>query len=196
LTTPPGVEFKQEEIERLRNSFDAMYSGNANTAVLTNGMEAKVIGMSAADAQYLETRRFQVEEIARIYRIPPHMIGDLERATFSNIEQQAQSFIDYTLRPWLTRWEQAMNRDLLKGHKDLYFEFLVDGLLRGDTAARSENYRRALGNTNNGEPAWMTVEEVREKENLPIEPTHGELVRGNENQNSENQNEQTNENDE
>ena len=66
--------------------------------------------------------------------------------------------------------------------------------MRGDTAARSENYRRALGNTNNGEPAWMTVEECRMRENLPIEPTHGELVRGNENQGEEN--EQTNENDE
>ena len=185
LKLPPGEKFDKEKRDELRDSFDKLYSGNSKTAVLLGGMDATVIGLSAKDSQYLETREFQVQDIARIYRVPPHMIGELGKATFRNVEHLAQQFIDYSLRPWLTRWEQAMNRDLLRNDPELFFEFFVEGLLRGDTKARSDNYRKALGNTNNGEPAWLTVEEVRVAENMDPIPKLGTLVSGTENNDEE-----------
>lgn len=108
------------------------------------------------------TRRFQIEEIARIYRIPPHMLADLERATFSNVEQLAIEFVVHTIRPWLVRWEQAIKRDLfLPGERETYFaEFLVDGLLRGDTESRYRAYSVAR------QWGWMSANDVRELENM------------------------------
>lgn len=96
------------------------------------------ISISPEQAQFLETRKFQLDEIARIFRIPPHLIGDLEHATFSNIEEQSLEFVTYTLEPWLVRWEQSMQRSLLlPQEKENYFiRFNVDGLLRGDYGSR------------------------------------------------------------
>lgn len=120
------------------------------------------ISISPNEAQFLETRKFQINEIARIFRIPPHMIGDLEKSSFSNIEQQSLEFVKYTLDPWVTRWEQSIHRRLFKdSEKAEYFvKFNVDGLLRGDYASRMNGYATARQN------GWMSANDIRELENL------------------------------
>ncbi|MGI6125054.1 MAG: phage portal protein, partial [Acetivibrionales bacterium] len=119
-------------------------------------------------AQFLETRKFQINEIARIFRIPPHMLADLEKSSFSNIEQQSLEFVKYTLDPWVVRWEQTMCRSLLmQSEKPIVFiKFNVDGLLRGDYASRMNGYATARQN------GWMSANDIRELENLdriPVE---------------------------
>ena len=125
-------------------------------------MKYTPISISPEQAQFLETRKFQIDEIARIFRVPPHMIGDLEKSSFSNIEQQSLEFVKYTLDPWVCRWEQSMQRALLKpDEKTLYFlKFNVDGLLRGDYQSRMNGY--AVGRQN----GWMSANDIRELENL------------------------------
>lgn len=114
------------------------------------------------EAQFLETRKFQVTEICRIFRVPPHMIGDLERATFSNIESQNISFAVHTIRPWLVRIEQAINRALISENEKgrFYVQFNIDGLMRGDYKSRMEGYAIARQN------GWMSANDIRELENL------------------------------
>lgn len=151
--------------QKLKDSWNAAYGGSSNSnkvAVLEEGMKFTPISMSNQEAQYLDLRRFQVEEIARLYRVPLHMIGDLSGATYSNIEQQSLEFVTYTLNPWLIRWEQTISRRLFTDdEKGTYFaKFNVDGLLRGDYASRMSGYSTAL---NNG---WMSVNEIRELENM------------------------------
>ena len=131
-------------------------------------MKYTPISISPEQAQFLETRKFQINEIARIFRIPPHMIGDLEKSSFSNIEQQSLEFVKYTLDPWVARWEQAIIRSLLSpDEKAHYFvKFNVDGLLRGDYQSRMNGY--AIGRQN----GWMSANDIRELENLdriPVE---------------------------
>jgi HK97 family phage portal protein len=130
-------------------------------AILEEGMDVKAIGIPPEDAQFLETRKFQRGEIASFFHIPPHMIGDLEKATFSNIEQQSLEFVVYTMRPWLVRWEQAINMKLLNVNeqKDYFAEFLVDGLLRGDFVSRTQGYWTAI------QGGWLSPNEIRELEN-------------------------------
>lgn len=130
--------------------------------ILEEGMKYSQIGIPPEDAQFLETRKFQVNEIARMYRIPPHMVGDLDRATFSNVEQQSIDFVIHTIRPWLVRWEQALSqRLLLARERERYFpEFLVEGLLRGDTASRYQAY--AIGR----QWGWLSADDIRERENM------------------------------
>lgn len=157
--------FKTNEIaKRVRESWDESFSGEESykTPLLEEGMEWQQVSMSNKDAQYIEQRKFGVEDIARIYRVPPHKIGHLEKATNNNIEQQALEFVTDTLMPWLKRWEQSIMRDLIpkEDRARLFAEFLVDGLLRGDSKARSEFYNSAL------DRAWMSPNEVREKENM------------------------------
>ena len=120
------------------------------------------IGIPPSDAQFLETRKFQRGEIAALFRVPPHMVGDLERATFSNIEQQGMDFVTYTLRPWLTIWEQTIYRDLLSvpERRNYFARFAITDLLRGDTAARYAGYASGLGN------GWLSVNDVREMEDM------------------------------
>ena len=120
------------------------------------------IGIPPEQAQFLETRKYQLNEIARIFRIPPHMIGDLEKSSFSNIEQQSLEFVMYTLDPWVIRWEQAISRALFSGgEKRQYFvKFNVDGLLRGDYQSRMNGY--AVGRQN----GWLSANDIRELENL------------------------------
>ena len=110
----------------------------------------------------METRKFQINEIARIFRVPPHMVGDLEKSSFSNIEQQSLEFAKYTLDPWVIRWEQTISRSLLSpSEKKLYFsKFNVDGLLRGDYASRMNGYATARQN------GWMSANDIRGLENL------------------------------
>jgi phage portal protein BeeE len=131
-------------------------------AVLEEGMKYTPISISPEQAQFLETRKFQIDEIARIFRIPPHMIGDLEKSSFSNIEQQSLEFVKYTLDPWVCRWEQSMQRALLRPEekKDYFFKFNVDGLLRGDYQSRMNGYATARQN------GWMSANDIRELENL------------------------------
>jgi HK97 family phage portal protein len=130
--------------------------------LLEEGMHLQSIGIPPEDAQFLETRKFQKAEIAGIYRVPPHMIGDLEKATFSNIEQQSLEFVRDTIRPWCVRWEQCMCMKLLTPteRKKYFIEHLVDGLLRGDIASRYAAY--AVGR----QWGWLSADDIREKENM------------------------------
>jgi len=157
----PGVV---KDPARIRESWNAVYQGSGNAhrvAVLEEGMKFQSIGIPPEQAQFLETRKFQLNEIARIFRIPPHMIGDLEKSSFSNIEQQSLELM-YTLDPWVVRWEQAMQRALFsESEKRQYFvKFNVDGLLRGDYQSRMNGY--AVGRQN----GWLSSNDIRELENL------------------------------
>lgn len=158
-----------EAYERLKGSWTERHQGVANShkvAILEEGLKVQTIGIPPQDAQFLETRKFQVTEIARIFRIPPHMLADLERATFSNIEHQAIEFVVHSLRPWLVKWEQRLNWKLLtKAEREsYYFEFLVDGLLRGDIKSRYDAY--SVGRQN----GWLSANDVRDFENMnPID---------------------------
>ena len=150
---------------RVRESWQATFGGSNNAqkvAVLEEGMKYTPISISPDQAQFLETRKFQLDEIARIFRVPPHMIGDLEKSSFNNIEQQSLEFVKYTLDPWVSRWEQAMVRALLtvEEKKQYFFKFNVDGLLRGDYQSRMQGYATARQN------GWMSANDIRELENL------------------------------
>nr|DAJ09917.1 MAG TPA: Portal [Caudoviricetes sp.] len=150
---------------RVRESWQATFGGSANAnkvAVLEEGMKYTPISISPNEAQFLETRKFQINEIARIFRVPPHMVGDLEKSSFSNIEQQSLEFVKYTLDPWVIRWEQALYRTLLSEEekKTVFFRFNVEGLLRGDYASRMNGYATARQN------GWMSANDIRELEDL------------------------------
>ena len=150
---------------RVRESWQSTFGGSHNAnkvAVLEEGMKYTPISISPEQAQFLETRKFQINEIARIFRVPPHMVGDLEKSSFSNIEQQSLEFVKYTLDPWVSRWEQSMARSLLtpEEKKQYFVKFNVDGLLRGDYQSRMNGY--AVGRQN----GWMSANDIRELENL------------------------------
>ena len=158
----PGV---LKDPARVRESWNSVYQGSGNShriAVLEEGMKYTPIGIAPNEAQFLETRKFQINEIARIFRVPPHMVGDLEKSSFSNIEQQSLEFVKYTLDPWVIRWEQSIHRALLaKDEKDTMFvKFNVDGLLRGDYASRMNGYAVGIQN------GFMSPNDVRELENM------------------------------
>ena len=192
---------------KVRDSWSQTFGGSANShkvAVLEEGMKYTPISISPNEAQFLETRKFQIDEIARIFRVPPHMVGDLEKSSFSNIEQQSLEFVKYTLDPWVSRWEQNMRRSLLsEEEKKTYFiKFNVDGLLRGDYQSRMNGYATARQN------GWMSANDIRELENLDRIPVElgGDLylINGNmtkledagifaSNQNTSNGEEETNE---
>ena len=155
--------------EKLRDSWNKVYQGTRNShkvAVLEEGMKYHSIGIAPEDAQFLETRKYQVNEICRMFRVPPHMVGDLERATFSNIEHQSIEFVQHTIRPWLVRWEQAISRLLLDdSERLLYFaKFNVDGLMRGDYKSRMEGY--AVGRQN----GWLSINDIRRLEDMAPVP--------------------------
>ena len=166
----PGV---LKDPSKMRESWNSVYRGVNNAhkiAVLEEGMKYQQIGIPPEEAQFLETRKFQINEIARLYRIPPHMIGDLDKSSFSNIEQQSLEFVKYTLDPWVIRWEQSLQRSLLlPGEKGKYFIKLnVDGLLRGDYQSRMNGY--AVGRQN----GWFSANDIREMENMnPIPDEQG-----------------------
>ncbi|TQI67369.1 phage portal protein [Clostridium sp. KNHs216] len=151
--------------ERIRQSWQSTFGGSSNSnkiAVLEEGLKYTPIAISPEQAQFLETRKFQINEIARIFRVPPHMLADLEKSSFSNIEQQSLEFVKYTLDPWVIRWEQAMNKSLLLDSEKcaVFTKFNVDGLLRGDYASRMTGYATARQN------GWMSANDIRELENL------------------------------
>ena len=157
----PG-KIGDEAYKRIKDSFDAATSGeNAHkTALLEEGMKWAKVSMTADDSQFLETRKYQRSEIASIFRVPPHMIGDLERATFSNIEQQSLEFVNYTLMPWLNRIEKAIKRDLIdpKERNSISIKFNPAALLRGDAAARSAYMHAGILD------GWLTRNEARAME--------------------------------
>ncbi len=166
----PGV---LKDPSKVRESWNSVYRGTNNAhkiAVLEEGMKYQQIGIPPEEAQFLETRKFQINEIARLYRIPPHMVGDLEKSSFSNIEQQSLEFVKYTLDPWVIRWEQSLQKSLLlPSEKNKYFIKLnVDGLLRGDYQSRMNGY--ATGRQN----GWFSANDIREMENMnPISDEEG-----------------------
>jgi HK97 family phage portal protein len=166
----PGVV---KDPHRIRDSWNQVYQGTSNAhrvAVLEEGMKFSPIGIPPEQAQFLETRKYQTEEICRIFRVPPHLVGDLERATFSNIEHQSISFVVHTIRPWLVRIEQSINKALFtEKEKEKYFvSFLVEGLLRGDYESRMRGYSIGIQN------GFMSPNDVRSLENMnPIPPEEG-----------------------
>lgn len=156
--------------ERTREQWQNLYSGVENagrTAVLEQGLKVHRLTISHADMQFIEQQRYTVEDIARLFRVPLHMVGDLTHATFSNIEHQQLAFISHTMGPWFARWEQAIQRDLIDDD-DYFVEFLADGLLRGDVAARTQHYREMF------QLGALSVNEIRAKENMnPISEEDG-----------------------
>ena len=178
LTHPNTVK----DPKKLRESWNSAYGGSVNSgkvAVLEENMSYTPISIPNSEAQFLETRKFQVSEICRIYRVPPHMVGDLEHATFSNIEHQSISFAVHTIRPWVVRIEQAMNRALFaeKEKGVFYVRFNMDGLMRGAYKERMEGY--AIGRQN----GWLSMNDIRGLENMnPVPEEDGGnalLVNGN-----------------
>ena len=175
----PGVI---KDPSKLRESWQAVYGGTANTGkvvVLEEGVDYQQISIPPEEAQFLETRKFQIDEIARLYRVPPHMIGDLEKSSFNNIEQQSLEYVKYTLNPWVVRWEQSLQKALLlpSEQKRYFIKFNVDGLLRGDYQSRMQGY--ATGRQN----GWLSANDIREMENMnPIPDEEGGnlyLINGN-----------------
>ena len=155
--------------DNLKKSLTEKYSGLGQShrlLILEEGMKASPITINPEDSQFLEVRKFQVNEIARLFLIPPHMIADLDRSTNNNIEHQGIEFVVHTMRPWFVLWEEQYNRVLLRSdERDTYFfRFDVDELLRGDTASRYAAYAVAR---NNG---WMNADEIRAKENMNAIP--------------------------
>lgn len=154
----PG-QISEEAQARIKKTFDESTSGDMahSTGILEEGMKYNKIQMTAEDAQFLETRKYQRSEIASIYRVPAHKINDLEKATYSNIEQQSLEFVQDALMPWFTRIERAIKRDLIEQEEeeDLHIRFAIAGLLRGDQAARSAYYHNGIAD------GWLTRNEVR-----------------------------------
>ena len=155
----------EQAIERLKNSFSNTYAKlkNSNaTIILEEGLTFKPISISPEQAQFLASRQFSIEEVARIFNIPPHMLKDLSKSSFNNIEMQSQEFVTYTLMPYITRIENEMNYKLFRSNDvgKTFIEFNVNGLLRGDVKTRNEAYKTAITN------GYMSINEVRQKENL------------------------------
>lgn len=158
----PG-SFKDAEAKKIfRESYQSAQSGanRGKVLVLENGMKFHEVGVTNKDAQFLELRKFQITDIARIFRVPPHMIADLDRATFSNIEQQSLEFVMHTMTPWAERWEASIGSELLLDGDDLEVEFDFANLMRGDAASRSAYYQSGIQN------GWLTRNEARIAENL------------------------------
>jgi HK97 family phage portal protein len=161
-----------EQADRLKQQFAEKVAGTANAwkpFVLTEGVDLKEVSISAADAQLMEARKFQVIDIARAFGVPPFMIGEMEKTSSwgSGVEHMGMGFVKYTLKPYLVLWEQELNRKLFRTAK-YFVKFDVADLLRGDSAALAAYYREAIGGSQG--PGWMTANEVRhELDQLPVE---------------------------
>lgn len=162
----PGV---LKDPQKIRDSWMSQFGGSSNSnkvAVLEEGLKYTPISINPTDAQFLETRKFQIDEIARIFRVPPHMVGDLDKSSFSNIENMSREFVVYTLTPWLCRWEESLARSLFNpDEKGAYFvKFNVDGLLRGDFAGRMQGYSTGIQN------GFYCPNDIRQLEDLNLIP--------------------------
>jgi HK97 family phage portal protein len=166
ILTHPG-RLGDKGTQNLRKSFNKiMKDDEGGTMILEEGLQYHPISIPPDQAQFLDSRKFSVNEVARWYGVPPHLLGDLDRATYSNIEQQSIEFVMYSLMPWIRRWEDELNRKLLteQEKQDHYFKFNINGLLRGDSKTRFEAYGLAL------DRGWMNIDEVRaleEMNNIP-----------------------------
>ncbi len=158
----PGVI---KDIQRVKDSWNAGFQGTVNAhkiGVLEDGMKFHPIGIPPNEAQFLETRKYSTNEICRLFKVPPHLVGDLEKATFSNIEHQSIDFVVHSVSPWVTRWEQCLQQALIlpSEQTDVFIRFNLDGLLRGDYKSRMEGY--AIGRQN----GWLSANDVRSLEEL------------------------------
>lgn len=158
-----------QAVKTLRETWGQRHQGRGNRhlpAILAGGMEVEQLTMSAQDSQLIDVLRFQIVDIARAYGVPPHMIAETGESTTwgSGIEQLTIGFVKFAMRPHLNRIQREINRKLFK-RSDLYMEFNVEGLLRGDSRAQSEYFAKALGGP--GSQGWMSVDEVRRLQNLP-----------------------------
>lgn len=163
LETPGPLS--KEQLALMRDEWERTHGGvnNANkTAILFGGLKYSGVSMSNEDAQFLETRKFQVTDIARIFRVPPHKIADLSQSTFSNIEHQSIEFVTDCIGPWAKRWEQRMNLTLLTPteRKEYFIELVLDGILRGDITSRYAAYRTGR------EGGWLSPNDIRDTENM------------------------------
>lgn len=162
-------KLNEETANRLRNQWQNVYGGADNkfkALVLEDGMEIQQLSIDARQAQLLESRNFSVSDIARWYRLPPHLLADLSRSTFSNIEAENLSFVIHSMMPWIVRWERALNNQLLTPEEQdqYYFRFEVKSLLRGDMAARSDFYTKLFN------LGAMSPNDIRNEEDLnPID---------------------------
>jgi len=163
-----------DEYKRLRDNWETLYKGPEKAykvAILEQGLKFKQLTIAGREAQFLESRRFAVEEIARRFNVPPSMIQDHTRSTFSNVEQQALSFVMYTLRPWLVSWEQELARKLFAGEPGMFAEHRVEGLLRADFSTRMSGY------VNGRQWGWLSANDIRKLENMsPIDGGDSYLV--------------------
>ena len=171
----------EEQIKLLRTSWMAAYGGPAKNglpAVIGGGMKLEPLTVSAGDAQLLESRKFSVEEICRIFGVPPFMLGHTEKTTSwgQGVDNMGRGFVKFTLRRYLEKIEQELNFKFWPAREKHFVEFLTAGLEQGDYRTRMDGYRQALGRA--GEPGWMTVNEVRRLENLPKAPGGDELNAG------------------
>jgi HK97 family phage portal protein len=175
LSFPDTGRLTPEQIRAVRESFDAQYGGvgNANkTGIIPFGGTYSPIGVPPDDAQFLETRQFSIQEVARIYRIPPHMLGDLSRSTNNNIEQSSLEFLIYTLLPWIEKWEQELTRKLCGGTGEYHVKFDTKRMLRTDTAARQKFYESGL------QWGYLNPDSCRAMENLgPLPDGLGQIYR-------------------
>jgi HK97 family phage portal protein len=151
--------------ERMKKSWAQNHEGSRNhwkPDILEEGAKLHEVGIPPEDAQFLETRKFQINEIARIFRVPPHMLAELDRATWGNIEHQSIEFIIHSIRPWLVRWEQSIRLELMTAEERVryYPEHVIEGLLRGDIQSRYAAY--AVGRQN----GWLSANDIRELENM------------------------------
>ena len=167
--TPGGILSHPGKLSpTAKNNIESSFSTTMGTnqhrwRVLEEDMKAMSIASNAEESQLAEILELDQKEIARMHRVPPHMIGILDDATFSNIEHQAIDFVVHTIRPWCVRWEQAAQRDIVDD-ESLFTEFLVDGLLRGDVESRYQAYSIGIANR------FLSPDEVREKENMNPRP--------------------------
>lgn len=162
IQTQPATT--SEQAKKIKASWDEGHSGvssHGKTAVLPSGAEFKTVSMTLEDAEWIEARRMSVEEVARLFRVPPVLIGDLREANYSNAVELGRYFVTHTLRRHLVMWEQAINRALINDPVTFYAEHNVEGLLRGDSLKRAQFYERAISDR------WMLRSEVRRLENLP-----------------------------
>ena len=162
VITVPG-KLNSEAIQNMRKSWEEMHSTNKNAhrvAILQNGVAYQSIGTPPDDAQWIASRTFQIEEIARWFKIPPSKLGN-GKGTYTNLEQDNLSFLQETLRPWLIRWEQEINFKLISSMDSLYAEHNQDALMRGDSQGRAAFYAQALN------WGWLSRNDVRSMENLP-----------------------------
>lgn len=166
-------ELSDDAFQRLKKDIKKNYTGLSNAGVpmiLEGGGQFKEITMKLTDAQFLESKRFRIEDVCRIFRIPLHLVQDLTRSTNNNIEHQSLEFIVYTMLPWFKRWEENLNLQLLSKEarrKNRYFEFNISGLLRGDIKSRYEAYAQGR------QWGWLSVNDIRRLENMNPIPNGG-----------------------